>query len=200
MLTVVLLFEGYNEFMLNEEEYFENWPDSYYEIKDARVKERVLKKHMEQFHLEEDEQRLVIFKKRYKHSYGSYVDQFIQSFLSLQKMTENKMNLLNRNKYNDEVVVDLMNLCLYEEPTDLLKIEWQYFLKDYIEASYKSFSRPAFLGMGKRSEEVIWDTVKKNLESMLKILPHTFLLDDKCKILYDMALEQVNKSSKAISF
>lgn len=193
MLTVVLPFHVYNKNM-QDEEYFEGWPESYYRIPSARTKERVLKKYIETYHQKEDEERLQIFKKRYKRVHGEYVDQFIQAFLSLQQMVDNKMTILNRKKYNDAVVVDIMNLCLYDNPTDLLVEEWKWFLKDYIAASYRSFSRPAFLGMGKRTEDIVWQNVEKNLESMLVQLPHRFLLDEKCSTLYALAQEELQNA------
>lgn len=178
---------------MQDEEYFKDWPNSYYQLNDARKKERLLKKHIDLYQLDDDKERLLIFQKRYKRIHGNYVDQFFQSFLSLQTMWNNKINALNRKKYNEQMVIDLMNLCLYDDITELLKVEYQYFIEEYIEASFRSFSRPAFLGMAQRTDEVTWSCVEENINNILVKFPHMFLLEDKCKILFDIAKEQINK-------
>lgn len=178
---------------MNEEEYFINWPESYYMILEPWRKLKVLEKHIDAYHLKEDEERLEMFHKRYEIIKGNYIDKFTLAFLTIRNMRDTNVNFLNRNKMNEELIKALMDLRLYDEVSDSLEEEWHYFMKEYIQVSSKSFSRPAFLGMGKRSEDKVNEVVKENIQTILVDIPHRFLLEDTCKPLLDIAYIELKK-------
>lgn len=178
---------------MNEQEYFDEWPKKYYALNEGWKKQKVLLKHIEEYHLKEDEERYEVFKKRYRIEKDTYIDVWMQAFLSLRNQRDTKVNFFNKNAMHKEVDLGLTNLNLYEEETEALKEERFHFLEDYISLSTKSFSRAAILGMGKRSDDKVKEVVRDNIETILKEVPHRFYLDDVCLPLYEMAQEILNK-------
>lgn len=178
---------------MEEKEYFEDWPKKYYALNEGWKKQKVLTKHIEEFHLKEDEDRLEAFKKRYRISKDGYIDVWMQAFLSLRNLRDTKVSFFNKNSMLKDIDIALTNLSLYEEETPALKEEREHFLQDYIDASTKSFSRAAILGMGKRTDDKVQQVVQENINTILKDVPGRFSLDDKCLPLYEIAQEILNK-------
>lgn len=181
---------------MEEELYFDNWPSSYYEIKDPKKKEKILKKHIELYHLKDDEERLEIFYKRYEKSHGNYIDMFTHSILNLQMIADTNINFLNKKKLIKDMIGNLSYLRVYEEVTPMLKEEWKYFLVEYIDLTYKSYKRPAFLGMGDRDEDTIEFKVNEHINKLLKITPKNLGLEEDCVCLYKICMDILNSKQE----
>lgn len=174
------------------EKYFKNWPEEYYAITDGYKKEKVLKKHIELYHLKEDEERLNVFYMRYKKSHGKYIDMFTHSILNLQIIADTNINFLNKKKLVNNMINNLSYLRVYENITPILMEEWEYFLKEYISLTFKSYARPAFLGMGERDRDTIELKVNEHIEKLLKITPQNLGLEDDCACLYNICIKILN--------
>lgn len=181
--------------------YLENWPEHYYEIGDINEREEllneVLKEHPDSLN---DQRRLEILHKRYgKAHLRNRPDHFMHALLMIREMKDTRLNTLNSTKKNREFHAYMDELYLTEND-DVLKEEYHDLLKHYIQASHKSFSRPAFLGMGKRSDDKVWDTIEEDLEIILKEIPARFHEEESFMTLKSIADAQIAQKRRDDQF
>lgn len=158
--------------------YLENWPAHYYEIKDITVREKLLQQRIDAYDDPDDKRRLVILQKRYgRAQLRQRPDNFMHALLMIRQMADTNVNALNRSAMNKELITHLETLGVYDEDA-LMDAEWEDLFDGYLALSRKSFSRPAFLGMGRRDQNTVSAVVMEDLSRMLEEVPSRFHLQE----------------------
>lgn len=157
-------------------QYLEDWPLHYYEIKDISLREKILQERIAQYDDPDDQRRLVILQKRYgRAQLKQRPDNFMHTLLMIRQMADTKPNAFNRKTMNEQLITHLETLGVYDEDP-VMEAEWADLFDCYLTVSRKSFSRPAFLGMGRRDQDTVSAAVMDDLSQMLEEVPARFHL------------------------
>ncbi len=168
----------------------EQWPTHYYDITDINQRHDILLKRLEQYpDSAEDQERLHVLIMRFGKAHAkNRPDYFMQALLRMKQLSPNDRH------GNEECLTLISQLALTTQQTPILLQEYQNLLEQYIRLTYKSFQRPAFLGMGKRSEETVIANVRLDLEEILITIPSRYHLEQYTQPLYTIAQNILSES------
>ena len=173
-----------------DEKAMKDWPQHYYEIEDANVREaclkQVLKEHPDSA---EDLRRLEILQKRYgKRAHKNRGDGFIRAFMMILIAATNDFHSLNINAKERELTDNLRQLAVLDfDRDDLLYEEWRDFSRQYLKSCvYSPSYRSTLFGAITLSDETVALKIAGEIDLVTRREPEAFHLGAECRKLHEI--------------
>lgn len=173
-------------------DYLDEWPKHYHEISDIKEREQVLlyvlKEHPDSL---EEKKRMEIFQRRFEISKDKKYDRFMRGWINLKTLTTERVHFFNRKRMEKEFRNCLKDLAIMDcERSELLKEEWKSFASDLILSCIDSHSyKQIAVGLGHVSDKNVAMRLAGDIDSITRILPSTFSLEEECKDFNEIMIE-----------
>ena len=189
-----------------EEKYLENWPQHYYEIKQADQKEACLKYILEKNpDSADDKRRLELLYRRYGKYPDEKRDKFFHAWSLIKATGRETVNVFNRKIVEKEFFGYMNELFLAPFDRDaIVEEEWHAFAKQFLELSGNSpaFKTSGLLGFRKLSAEDTAFRLANDIEFITRKIPRRFQcekeFEDFAKIMEDTFVEMTENGAEIL--
>ena len=177
-----------------KEEYLEDWPAHYYEIRDINVRESCLKKYLEK-HPDSgaDKERLEILGRRFgRRAMAERGDRFIKSYMMILVSYQNNFHSFDILKREKELKKGLKELCVLDADgfsEDILRAEWEDFADVYLSTCSSHSYRSTLFGIVTLKDEVVADKIASEIDTVTRLAPGQFNLEAECSGLREILVK-----------